>query len=150
MYDSNMQIPKIEINNISIIDLILETAKDIFNPSKEELEKYHKREIWLKKVKDGGLMVSASTDNRIVAFAICEKRNDSLHIWNVGVLSDYRRLGLWKHIHTLIVTHAIENGYKNITLNTYKDKFPNMYNFVKENDYIENNREPSQKDTNDN
>ncbi len=132
---------QIDTNNIEQIDKILEAATKVFNPSQEELEKYHKKEVWLKKVSDGGLLVSITLDNMIVAFAICEKRNNKLHIWNVGVLSDYRKLGLWKQMHDLIIKHAKQEGFEKITLNTYKEKFPNMYTFVSEHGYKEISKE---------
>lgn len=128
---------KIEINKLDLIDKVLDTAKTVFNPSKEELEKYHRKEMWVDKVESGGLLVTATVNNIVVGFAICERKDENLHIWNVGVLPKYRRLDLWKKMHHEIEFFAKSSNFKRLTLNTYKEKFPNMYSFVSKHGYNE-------------
>lgn len=128
---------KLEFNNLSRIDAVLKTADIVFDPTPMQAKKYHKKDDWLKIVQDGGVLLSASINNNVVAFAICENRNDALHIWNVGVLPEYRKIGLWKQMHEKIVEYAKNQKFNKLTLNTYKDKFPAMYNFVKQNGYVE-------------
>ncbi len=48
---------KIEINNTNLIDEILETAIIVFNPTKEEVEKFLQKEMWLEKIASGGVSV---------------------------------------------------------------------------------------------
>lgn len=121
-----------KLNEISNIDDPLILSIKIFNPSKEKTLKYHNKEDWLNKIKDKGILISVYDDDKCIAFAICYKTNsDTLHIWNVGVLDEYRGLGIWRETYNRIIDYAIKQGFKKITLNTYKDKFPNMYAFVK-------------------
>lgn len=121
---------KIKTNPIEDIDKVLETAKLVFKPTTEEILKYHKKEVWLNKINSGGLLLAIYDDNIITAFAICDKRENTLHIWNVGVLPNYRKLGYWEKMHDQILKFAKEKEFKRLTLNTYKERFPNMYNFV--------------------
>ena len=97
---------KLEFNNLLQIDEVLNTADIVFKPTPEQSEKYHNKKDWLQIVQDGGLLLSVLINNNVVAFAICEKRNDALHIWNVGVLPEYRKIGLWKQMHEKIVEYA--------------------------------------------
>ncbi len=125
-----MENTNIEINNLALIDNVLEAAKTVFNPSEEELEKCHRKEMWVNKVESGGLLVTVSVNDRVIGFAICEKKGGNLRIWSVGVLLKYRKLDLWKKMHHEIELFAKSGHFKKLSLNTYKDKFPNMYSFV--------------------
>lgn len=127
--------PQLEINPVDKIDAILETAKEVFKPTHDEIIKYHNKEVWINKVKNGGLLLTISNSDRVVAFAICDKRVNCLHIWNVGVLPEYRKTGYWKKMHDQIIKYANTQGLNKLTLNTYKEKFPGMYNFVSTNGY---------------
>jgi ribosomal protein S18 acetylase RimI-like enzyme len=119
-------------NDISTLDDVLKLSHKIFLPSKEDIKKYHNKQDWLYKINNNGLLISVYDDNNCIAFAICYKKdNKKLHIWNVGVLTKYRGQGVWRDMYNIIIEYAKSNGYKEITLNTYKEKFPNMYSFVK-------------------
>ncbi len=126
----------LNINKIDQIDEVMDVANLVFKPNKEEKEKYHKKEDWLNKIKNG-LLISASVDNKIVGFAICYQKEKDLHIWNVGVLEKYRRFGIWKKIYDEIVKFALMNKFESISLNTYKEKFLGMYTFVIKNGFDE-------------
>lgn len=127
----------LHVNQLNELDDVLEVASSVFNPNEEEKQKYHSKEDWKQKVENDGLLISASINNKIIGFAICYLKPDSFHIWNVGVLDDYRKLGVWKLIHNEIISYATKNRHKRITVNTYKDQFPNMYNFLVKNGYKE-------------
>lgn len=119
------------LNDIPTLDDVLLVSREVFTPSKEEILKYHDKEDWLSKIQNEGLLISVYEDNKCIAFAICYKvDNKELHIWNVGVLEEYRGEGIWRESYKKIINYALDKGFKKITLNTYKDKFPNMYAFV--------------------
>ena len=126
----------IKKNNINDLDRILLLSKKVFNPTPEEIIKYHNKEDWVSKIENRGLLLSASIDNDLIGFAICYKKDqDILHIWNVGVNSDFRKKGIWKRLYTEITNWAKINKYKGVSLNTYQQKFPHMYSFVKSNNF---------------
>ncbi len=117
------------------VDSALDVSKKVFEPSKEELLKYHDKTDWLNKINSGGLLVTAWDDKNIVGFSICYPKEKILHIWNVGVIKDYRKHGIWKMMYEEIEKFANKKKFDQLTLNTYKDKFPSMYNFVLNNGY---------------
>ncbi|MDO8503343.1 MAG: GNAT family N-acetyltransferase [bacterium] len=124
-------------NQLQELDQALEISNQIFDPSPKELQKYHDKNDWLNKINNGGLLVTAWNDNKIVGFSICHPKEQNFHIWNVGVLKDYRKLGIWKLIHEELQKFAKEKGYQHLTLNTYKSRFPGMYGFALDNGYVE-------------
>ena len=121
-----------KLNDLSNIDEIISISKDVFHPSEESILKYHNKEDWLNKIKNKGLLISVYDNDVCIAYALCNKIDDDiLRIWNVGVLDEYRGLGIWNQIYNMIVNYAVQEGYKKLNLNTFKVKFPNMYKFVK-------------------
>lgn len=127
----------LHINQLDELDEVLKISNEVFNPSLEELEKYHNKADWKQKISGGGLLISALADNRIVGFSICYPKDGNFHIWNVGVLNEYRKQGVWKLMHEEITKYAKRKGYNKLTLNTYKKKFPRMYAFALSNGYKE-------------
>jgi len=128
---------KLHINQLEELDEVLAISNEIFEPSSEELQKYHNRDDWSGKLNNGGLMITAWNDNKMVGFSICYPKENGFHIWNVGVLKEYRRQGIWEIMHEIIQKFGRENNYNHLTINTYKDKFPGMYKFVLNNGYTE-------------
>lgn len=122
----------IKINEIKKIDEVLDVSKIIFKPStEEELEEFHCKQDWLDKIKNNGLLVTGYLGNNLAGFAICYQKGDhNLHIWNVGVLSEYRGMGVWKQMFKKIENFVENKNYTSLTINTYKEKFPKMYNFL--------------------
>lgn len=119
------------LNDISTIEDVLLVSNKVFLPSDKEVFKYHDKHDWLSKIQNGGLLISVYEDTKCVGFAICYKVDkEELHIWNVGLLDEYRGKGIWKETYKIIVEYSLEKNFKKLTLNTYKDKFPNMYTFV--------------------
>lgn len=119
----------IETNIVNDLDEVLNVSTVVFNPSHEEIKKYHNKEDWLNKIRDGGLLITAKYNNVIIGFAICYPRDHRLHIWNVGVLKEHRRSGVWTRMYAGIIKYAKQKHFNEISLNTYKDKFPKMYEF---------------------
>lgn len=118
-------------NAIGDLESVFKIATEIFDPTPEEIRKYQSKQGWIEKIQSGGLLITAYEENTPVGFAICRNHdNERLHIWNVGVVPQFRKKGVWKEMYRRIVEHAESGGYKRITLNTYKDLFPSMYSFV--------------------
>lgn len=120
----------VRINKKEDLGSVLKLAEDVFKPNREEKEKYHKKSDWLEKL-NNGLLVTAFVNEKIVGFAICYKKENDLHIWNVGVLPEFRKMGIWRRMYKEIIKYAKNENYEVLSLNTYKDKFPGMYNFCK-------------------
>jgi ribosomal protein S18 acetylase RimI-like enzyme len=130
----------LKINELKDLDEILVVANKVFKPNLQEKEKYHNKTNWLEKLKNG-FLISVVVDNIIVGFAISYKKKGCLHIWNVGVLKDYRKMGIWKRMYEEIIEYAKKHNFQKISLNTYKEKFPKMYNFCKNEGFVENKTE---------
>lgn len=125
----------LHIDEIDELDEVLEVAQKIFQPNEEEKKRYHLRSLWLERI-NNGLLISAVINEKIVGFAVCYKKDDALHIWNVGVLEEYRKSGVWRKMYEKIVKYSIEKGYSRLTLNTYKNKFPGMYSFASKEGFV--------------
>jgi len=124
-------------NQLEELDKALEVSIQIFEPSFEEHQKYHDKNDWLNKLNDGGLLVTAWDDKKVVGFSISYPKEQKFHVWNVGVLKEYRKLGIWKNMYNEIEKFAKGRKFEQLTLNTYKDKFPGMYNFVLDSGFTE-------------
>jgi len=58
--------------------------------------------------------------NNIIAFAMCYERYPSYyHIWQLGVLEEYRGNGYGKELYKKIEYMAKELGYKGVSMNTF-------------------------------
>lgn len=128
---------KLEINNLDYLDEALEVSKIIFKPTPGEIEIYHNKLDWLKKLEYKSLLIVARIDDSIAGFAVCYPRDNKFHIWNVGVLENYRKSGVWKKMYESIIIFAKQKNYNQLTINTYRDRFPNMYKFCLENGFRE-------------
>jgi ribosomal protein S18 acetylase RimI-like enzyme len=127
--------PIIETNNIKELDEAIEASIKVYKPTSEDMKTYHNKKDWLNKIEKGGLLITAKVDGSIVGFSICYSNENTLHIWVVGVLEEYRRFGIWKQMYFKIIEHAVKNNYKQVTLNTYRNRFSGMYNFCLENGF---------------
>lgn len=131
---------KINTNHLEELNEVLEVANIVFQPNEAEKARYHRKEDWLLKI-ENGLMVTAVVGGKVIGFAICYRKENTLHIWNVGVLPEHRKNGAWRKMYDAIVLFARENGFESISLNTYKEKFPSMYNFCQTHGFEEYNTE---------
>ncbi len=129
---------ELKINDQNEIGPALGLANLVFDPSPEEIAKYHQPQIWKDMINNGGVLITAHANTSIIGFAICQKKDDTtLHIWNVGVHPLYRGKGVWRKMIQCIEKIAVERNYHRITLNTYRDRFPYMYAFAEKNGFIE-------------
>lgn len=124
-------------NDIGTIDEVINLSIDTFRPKTiQEEEKYHSRKDWIEKISEGGLLISAFDGKKCIGFSFTyEREPESKHIWIVAVDKDYRKKGVWKHMYQKTLDWSKKLGTKKITINTYKDKFPNMYKFLLNNDF---------------
>lgn len=132
---------KFNLNKIEELDEALAVSIKIFNPSKKIICKYHDKNDWLNKINNGGLFISALNNGKVIGFAICYPEENNFHIWNVGVLKEYRRFGVWKEMFNRILSFAAQKNFRHLTLNTYKTKYPNMYSFCLKNGFEEYKKE---------
>ncbi|HLE49451.1 MAG TPA: GNAT family N-acetyltransferase [Patescibacteria group bacterium] len=116
-------------NKIEELDNALYLSKQVFKPTSEEIKKYHNRDDWLNKINNVGLLLTVWNNKKMVGFSICYPKEENFHIWNAGVLENYRGFGVWKEMYEAILKFAIDKKYNHLTLNTYKNKFANMYSF---------------------
>ena len=126
----------VEVGSINDLGEAMEVAEEVFNPTLEEKQRYHQFTTWQERM-EKGLLIVGRCGEKIVGFAISYPKETDFHVWNVGVLSDYRKMGLWQMMYKKTEEYAISKGYKTISLNTYKDDFPSMYNFCKNNGFVE-------------
>jgi predicted GNAT superfamily acetyltransferase len=84
----------------------------------------HSIEKWKEHLKEGGLLLGAYDAGKLVGFKFGYQREpESFHSWLGGVREEYRRMERqeeWVRAH----------GYRFLTVNTYKDKFPAMYELL--------------------
>jgi len=126
-----------KINDFLDLDNVLEFSKKIFKPTPQEVEESHKKEDWLKRLENKGILITAYVGNNLAGFALgYEKERGSLHIWQVGVMEEYRGRGIWRDLYREIEEYARNNDFQKITLNTYKDKFPVMYKFAQTRGFV--------------
>lgn len=59
-------------------------------------------------------------NNNIIAFSMCYERYPNYyHIWQLGVLEEYRGIGYGKSLYEKIEYVAKELGYKGVSMNTF-------------------------------
>jgi GNAT superfamily N-acetyltransferase len=120
-----------KINDPTTLDDAISISREIFSPSAKEIEEYHNKQDWNNKIEKGGLLVVVYIENEPAAFVLSHiKEANSLHIWVGGVLKKFRGLGLWSGLYEKIEKYAKDKSFEKLTLNTYRDKFPIMYNFA--------------------
>lgn len=125
-----------KINDVATLDEAVAISKEIFHPLTKEVEEYHNKEDWSAKIGKDGLLIVAYIENEPAAFVLnYTKEANSLHIWVGGVLEKFRGLGLWTGMYEKIEMYAKDKNFQKLTLNTYKDKFPIMYQFATKHEF---------------
>lgn len=125
-----------KINDLATLDEAITISKEIFHPSAKEVEEYHNKEDWNTKIRKDGLLIVAYVKNEPVAFVLSYiKEVSSLHIWVGGILEKFRGSGLWTGMYEKIEKYARDKNFQKLTLNTYKDKFPIMYQFATKHEF---------------
>ncbi len=133
---------EIELGGVNNLEEALQVSKEVFEPSPAKEEKYHKLEDWKEKIENGGILVVGKADGKIVGFIVAYKTADEvMHLWNAGVLSDFRKLGIFSNMFEELAVESRRRGVKKITLNTIEKKFPEMYKYVINKGFVEYERE---------
>lgn len=127
----------VSLNKIEELHEAIDISNQISVPTPVEAEKYHNKHDWMKKIEDGGLLVTVKQDGQMAGYALCYREDHIFHIWNVGVLEDFRGLGIWKKMYETISQYAVKNGCNQLTLNTYKSKYSSMYSFCQKHGFVE-------------
>lgn len=141
MMEKNVKI-EIQIGGLEYLDDALFVSKVIFEPTLIEEEKYHNKEDWKKKIENGGVLVIGKVDGKVVGFIVAYKTADEvMHVWNAGVLSEYRKLGIFSNMFEELAVKSRQDGIKKMTLNTIEQKFPEMYKYVINKGFVEYERE---------
>ncbi len=120
-----------KINDLSVLDEAITISLEVFHPSSKEIDEYHNKEDWKRKIKRNGLFIVVYVENKPAGFVLCYvKEKNTMHIWVGGVLEKYRGMGLWSGMYKKIEKYTIDKDFQRLTLNTYKDKFPVMFEFA--------------------
>ncbi|KKT49967.1 MAG: GCN5-related N-acetyltransferase, partial [Candidatus Collierbacteria bacterium GW2011_GWB1_44_197] len=110
---------EIEIGGVENLDDALRVARLVYNPNEEEIKKYHNKENWRSKIEKDGILVVGKVDGEIVGFLLAYKTTDEvMHVWNAGVLSEFRRLGIFSNMFEELAVKCRQDGIKKITLHT--------------------------------
>lgn len=135
---STMKIVAIDASNISHEDdsyelsLIGEAIKlhdEVF--SLKEKSRYNDKNEWVKRIQNGGYFVACVDGQKMKGFAICDVTPEGeFKIWLAGVDKSERGKGIWLQIYQEIIFHAKEESYESILLNTFPEKFPEMFSFL--------------------
>lgn len=144
VYIGVMEKIKIEIGlgGISNLRDVHQVSLDIFHPSPAGMEKYHNVADWEEKLEKGGVLVVGKADRKIVGFILAYKTADEvMHLWNAGVLSEYRNMGIFSNMFEELAVECRRRGVKKLTLNTIEKKFPEMYKHAINKGFVEYERE---------
>jgi GNAT superfamily N-acetyltransferase len=124
---------KISINNLNLMDKTLFLFKEIFwNTSYFKTDGV--KEEWLKIINEGGYLFIAeekiSGNDEVLAFALCDKYEDTFVIFYAGVRENYRNRGIWRLVFGKIVNFAKEKSYRYVGVENSKELFPLMSKFL--------------------
>lgn len=133
---------RISENNLDDFENVYQLGIVVFSPCDTgDMIKHHDKVKWRERA-ESGQMLAAYDSGVLVGFCISyEKSTDTFHIWNAGVVPEYRKLGVWRQMYELIYEHAKSSGYSYLTVNTSEDEFPHMYAFALRNHFTEIQKE---------
>ena len=103
----NLELNNMEVSDLNLISNELETEFDNFwnyNILKQELEN------------DNSIYIVAKNENQIVGFGGIWKAIDDVHITNIVVKKNYRKLGIGTKILERLIEISKELDFKSITL----------------------------------
>ena len=80
------------------------------------------------------LILIAYIDNHAVGYMIGYERYSSHYIWLAGVLPNYRRQGIFRHLLTRVEQWAIQGNYNSLTIKT-RNRFKSMLLLLIANDF---------------
>lgn len=118
------------------IPLVHALSVEIFGVSAKDPK--YAIERWEEHLSQHGLLLGAFDGDELVGFKFgYEREPGALHSWLGGVREPYRRRGIMRLLTEKQESWARNNGYHCVTVNTYKDKFPAMYQFLMGSGYHE-------------
>lgn len=125
----------IEIKTLSEknIPQVMQLSAQIFTPIVKQLGNDEKPELWHEQLRLNGLLLGAYVDDQLAGYTFFfekEKDNGSSHCWMTGVLEKYRGQGILSKLMDEGQRQLQEKGYKQISVNTFEEKFPNMYAYL--------------------
>lgn len=131
----------IEIKTLSEKDIpqVVQLSAAIFTPIVQQLGNDEKPELWQEQLRQNGLLLGAYIDDQLAGYAFFfekEKDGGSSHCWMTGVLEKYRGQGILSRLMDEGQRLLQERGYKQITVNTFEEKFPTMYAYLQTHGFI--------------
>jgi predicted GNAT superfamily acetyltransferase len=97
----------------------------------------HSIEKWKKHLKENGTLIGAFDGDELVGFVFGYQRiPEELHSWLAGVRETHRRQGVMRSLNARQEALARAHGFKAVTVNTYQDLFPGMYQFLLQDGYV--------------
>ena len=118
----------------SVIDLSIK----IFEPENLENNPYHKYQTWMEHFTQGGILLGYFESEELIGFTFNYDRvpeQKISHLWLSGVDENYRRHGIYKTLMNELVKLLKKKGYLAMTVNTNREKFPAMLNYLLKNQY---------------
>ena len=122
--------PKLEVSSdLRFVGDAIKLHDKVFNETEQSL--YNNKDEWLKRINSGGYFVVVNESENTKGFTVCNVTTEGdFKIWLAGVDLEARGKGVWSTMYSDVVTHAKEQGYEHILLNTFPKKFPTMFSFL--------------------
>lgn len=125
----------IEIKTLSEKDIpqVVQLSASIFTPIVNQLGNDKKPELWQEQLRQNGLLLGAFDGDKLVGYAFFfekEKNSNSAHCWMTGILEQYQGKGILSQLFSEGERLLKEWGYKQMTVNTFEEKFPTMYGYL--------------------
>ncbi|MDB5260156.1 MAG: Acetyltransferase family protein [Candidatus Nomurabacteria bacterium] len=118
------------VNDESKVKEGVALCREVFN-NQQGFEEHYDENEWREKLAEGGLFIAATENNTLIGFAMCYKKTpETFHIWDVGVEKEHRKKGVWRKMFNLINEYARKRGYSYLTIHTFKEISPVMFNFL--------------------
>ncbi|MFB6182044.1 MAG: GNAT family N-acetyltransferase [Candidatus Magasanikbacteria bacterium] len=112
---------------------IIELSRVIFSEYSSEEDKYHEVEKWKNNLEKDGLILAAFKKGDPIGYIFAYNKNpddNAIHIWLSGVKKKYRKKGVFTELYSEFLDEIKNQNYQGITINTYKEKFPEMFEFL--------------------
>ena len=114
----------------NIRDLI-ELSLKIFNPYDGRSNSHHQINRWQKHIIEGGKIWVVKNGDEIVGYNIGYPENKKVfHYWMGGILEEFRSKCYGTKLLDIQENYTRQNGFSEITVNTYQHMWPNQYQFL--------------------
>lgn len=125
----------IEIKKLSEKDIpqVILLSLNIFNPPEGGKDYYHFKDRWIEYFRQNGLLFGAYVDEELAGYVFFYDRDKGAkasHCWMAGVSEKFRRKGLLKSLMDKAKRSLKNMNYKQMTINTYPEKFRAMYSYL--------------------